>query len=702
MAPFDNRTVSFDDVAAQLKLDQDEPNARPQSSYWGHLDGDDLAKAVVDYARRFKEWQDANGLRKGWKLKTAYYHNEYRTDTTVPHLSLMEQWGAQGEFQFVSLNHLRSLLKTVIASVVQNPPSFQPVSTNADADAMEAAALYQGVLDYYSRELRLTSKINQAVEIGVVVDQGFMMVEWDPFAVDGAAPANTDIWRGAPSVRVLYPWDVTYDVTKQSWADLDWVIVRDWVDREKVKAQFPEFADDIEKCRSKSEVMSDSTDYDYRYDTTQFPDMSNDIQVYKYFHRPQSWMPQGRFCMVLESGKLLFESPVGLMYPRLPVERFVPDETVDILLGYSPINELLAPQENVNALLSAITTNTNNFAHQFILCEAGTEMNAKTFEDGQRIIEYPREGKPPQGLNLTAIPDVLFHHLQNVMNYMQTIPGVSNASRGQAPGANSTGSAMLFLSSQTTQNQGSMSENYQQFAAAVMTSLLHVLRVFARTEKTINIMGKNVASRSIMVSDTLKDFDEVVVQMNNQILNTAQGRLAFAQQMMQYGNATAQQALQVATSGNLGAVTDPAREALYELQLENEWLLAGDQVEVNALDDHEQHVGMHKRLFATPWLRKPALAERMGQTQAPAILQGIQDHIMSHMGYLSQNQTASVATQQAGVEPGQAPVAASGALGHAQPPQPSPNAPSDSPAQAAAINIGSHMPAGPSMPKPPK
>jgi hypothetical protein len=39
--------------------------------------------------------------------------------------------------------------------------------------------------------------------------------------------------------------------------------------------------------------------------------------------------------------------------------------------------------------------------------------------------------------------------------------------------------------------------------------------------------------------------------------------MAFAQQVMQFGGATASDALQVATSGNLGPAVDPNKEAMY-------------------------------------------------------------------------------------------------------------------------------------------
>jgi hypothetical protein len=75
-------------------------------------------------------------------------------------------------------------------------------------------------------------------------------------------------------------------------------------------------------------------------------------------------------------------------------------------------------------------------------------------------------------------------------------------------------------------------------------------------------------------------------------------------------------------------VLDPTRERQYELQSENEWLLNGEQVLVNALDDHNAHVMMHTRLSATPWLRKPDLAQKLWITNAPQIMQIVQNHIM--------------------------------------------------------------------------
>jgi hypothetical protein len=80
-------------------------------------------------------------------------------------------------------------------------------------------------------------------------------------------------------------------------------------------------------------------------------------------------------------------------------------------------------------------------------------------------------------------------------------------------------------------------------------------------------MDRNVASKTIVLAETLKDFDEVTVRLTNPVLNTPSGRLGFAQQVMQFGSATPAQALQVATSGNLGPAVDPQRELEYSLRV---------------------------------------------------------------------------------------------------------------------------------------
>jgi hypothetical protein len=66
------------DLTEQLLGLNQQDDLQPFSNYWLHMDGKSLETAVVDRARRFRESQSADGLLRGYRLKTAYFFNEYR------------------------------------------------------------------------------------------------------------------------------------------------------------------------------------------------------------------------------------------------------------------------------------------------------------------------------------------------------------------------------------------------------------------------------------------------------------------------------------------------------------------------------------------------------------------------------------------------------------------------------------------------
>lgn len=66
------------DLTAQLLGLNQQDYPQPFSNYWLHMDGKSHETAVVDRARRFRESQSADGLLRGYRLKTAYFFNEYR------------------------------------------------------------------------------------------------------------------------------------------------------------------------------------------------------------------------------------------------------------------------------------------------------------------------------------------------------------------------------------------------------------------------------------------------------------------------------------------------------------------------------------------------------------------------------------------------------------------------------------------------
>ena len=94
----------------------------------------------------------------------------------------------------------------------------------------------------------------------------------------------------------------------------------------------------------------------------------------------------------------------------------------------------------------------------------------------------------------------------------------------------------------------------------------------------------------------------------------------------------------MATSGNLGPAVDASRELQFEL----------DKILTFTTDNHEAHIQTHTRLMATPWMRKPELAQKLGIANAAAIQQNVMAHIQEHMQDLAGNQVDSTAATAGG------------------------------------------------------
>jgi hypothetical protein len=101
-------------------------------------------------------------------------------------------------------------------------------------------------------------------------------------------------------------------------------------------------------------------------------------------------------------------------------------------------------------------------------------------------------------------------------------------------------------------------------------------------------------------------------------------------------------------------------------------------------------------LLARPEFRNARIAQQIGDANAPQTMQGILAHIQQHMQMLAQNH-ANTAAQQVPGAPQQKGSPALG-VGPTQTPQTNPAAGTENPAQGAAVNAGSHLPAMPSNP----
>lgn len=105
--------------------------------------------------------------------------------------------------------------------------------------------------------------------------------------------------------------------------------------------------------------------------------------------------------------------------------------------------------------------------------------------------------------------------------------------------------------------------------------------------------------------------------------NTIAGRINMADNLLQYGEITSKQYMNVINTGNLETATDATTTAEMAIKKENEMMMEGESVPVLYFEDHMQHIQGHKQIVSDPELKRN-----------PELVQLIGEHIQEHVRLL--------------------------------------------------------------------
>ncbi|GAJ10405.1 unnamed protein product, partial [marine sediment metagenome] len=123
--------------------------------------------------------------------------------------------------------------------------------------------------------------------------------------------------------------------------------------------------------------------------------------------------------------------------------------------------------------------------------------------------------------------------------------------------------------------------------------------------------------------EDLKEINRVVVNSGNPLTKSIAGRTQMADNLLQYGEITSSQYMNVIMTGNLDTATDGAIYQEFAIKNENEALMMGEQVPVFVLDEHYDHIKEHRTLISDPGMRKD-----------PQLVQMVLEHINQHIEQL--------------------------------------------------------------------
>src|SRR5690606_30387750 len=155
-------------------------------------------------------------------------------------------------------------------------------------------------------------------------------------------------YEGDVEVRNVDILDIVWDFSnKDRWEDLNWVATKCVRNKWDLIARFPDQKDAILGASSeKSDRALDDSEREAEQD-------DDSIVVWEFFHRKTDALPDGKYVLFV-GDKPLLEMP--LPYPRIPIYPVYAGHGRKTLLGFSPLWDLQAQQEYLNALLTNLAT----------------------------------------------------------------------------------------------------------------------------------------------------------------------------------------------------------------------------------------------------------------------------------------------------------------------------------------------------------
>jgi hypothetical protein len=601
----------------------------------------DKANQTILYLNeRCQEWFKADYLnsyidkiQRSWDAYHGHYYGRGHD---------IAQGGEEGELVSLPVNHYRSIATNMLNLITSTRPSLQARAVNGDRKSLVQAKLANGLLDYYMREKKLEKEIKKAVEYAIILGTGFLKLEWnstkgqiydyievDPESIDKVGEDGTlydkegkvlepyPIYEGDLEYKVLSPYDVRFDPTKETASDHDWMVSRSFVNRFDLSKKYEEYETEILELPTKDEYGKEKATRLFSQSKT------DDIPVYEFFHRPTEALPEGRYILYLNENIILADTI--LPYKEIPIYRIAYADYLGTPYGYTTMWDLLPLQYALNSLHSTILTNQSTFGVQNILNPRGNDVQISQTRDGLNFIEYNHLIGPPSPVNFTATPGEIFSYMANIEKTMETLSAMNSVIRGDPEKHLRSGTAIAMVHANAISFLSGLQQSYIQLLEDVGNGIINLLKTFAEVPRIAAIAG--ISNATLIKEFSAQDLDRInriIVDVGNPLANTASGKLEMADHLIQMGLIkNPMQYLEIMKTGNLESITAPELKEIDTIRSENEKLLSGDEVFALATDDHVMHILEHKAVLADPELRSDS-----------QLVQKTMSHILEHIELL--------------------------------------------------------------------
>jgi hypothetical protein len=423
---------------------------------------------------------------------------------------------------------------------------------------------------------------------------------------------------GAPYVTTVYPWSVVREVRTGADDDL-WVIVRETESKWNLIGQFgEEFRDAI----LRQSTQLDQYDFSTLFRLQMFDVDNKDMLVVQHFYHARSpAIPKGRYVVVC-GDVVLWDGPCpvkeGVPYSEMRSASFV-----ETTFPYADAWDIVSIVQALNQMNSDELQNLALFSRQSTYSYKGSNVTRNGITKGTHYEIPPGLEKPGSIQFASMAPTGDFKSY--LLSMLDRVMGSSSTTRGEPDANVRSGEMAALLDSISIRYQSFRQQAARRYRIRNAQIALDMIARYGETKFFIDVAGAEDRTYVMAFTrDSLQGIQRVDMDLQSPMMQTASGRLQWAQTLMDPKIPPQERAAlyEFVVDGDIDALLarDKGQRAL--IRKENERMITSDElVEPNATDDPAAHIPEHQ-----------AAVERLQASESPdtAAIERIRLHILKH------------------------------------------------------------------------
>lgn len=546
-------------------------------------------------------------------------------------------------------NHISTITETRLSKLHKVRPKMTIIPASSDETDIKTAKLSKKIVDNIYNKEDMSSIISTATKWSEVTGTAFYKIIWDDNL--GETIANDErgksIKMGDVRVFVCSPFEIFPESTCcESLDDCKSII--------HAKAYH---VDDIESIWGKKvdgeEINVFSLDntavtlggLGYNGNSTRVINTkkSNYAIVIEKYEKPSVAYPNGRLIIIagntlLYCGELPYKN--GIDGERdFPFVRQVCLPQTGCFWGGSIIERIIPVQRAYNAVKNRKHEFINRLSMGILTVEDGSVDIENLEEEGLspgKILVYRQGANVPSYMTNTHVPLDFSNEEEKLLQEFKVISGVSDLMNSTQAYYNTSGTALSML---IEQDETRLSVTSEQIKFAIKTIGKHILRLykqFAKVPRLLKIIGDHGDLHVEYFNSSDITSDDITFETDTEINETLAQRRNMVFELLKAGllhnedgklsNRMRIKALELLGFGVWENAQDIGELHQKRASSENAKIIAGEEVSVKEIDDHELHIQEHIAFM---------LGGDYEKKSTPEIENKMLEHIRMHKKFIS-------------------------------------------------------------------